>query len=68
MEIIDSQKLKFAMIHNSIGVNPLARMANIQAKIISKFLKSNSRIRLSTLGKLSRALNISANDLIISEV
>ena len=67
MEKISKIKLRDAMIAACVGVNQLARMANVNVHTIIKFLKSNSKIRLSTLGKLSRALNISPEDLIISE-
>lgn len=65
MEIISCEKLKNAMIRKAIGVSALAKMAQVQTKIISKFLKTDSNIRLSTLGKISAALNCDGNDLII---
>ena len=68
MERLSKTKLKAAMIDACVGVNQLAQMADLQPATVSKFLKADLPIRLPTLGKLSRALNISANDLIISEV
>ena len=69
MERLSKTKLKAAMIDACVGVNQLAQMADVQPATVSKFLKADDLpIRLPTLGKLSRALNISANDLIISEV
>ena len=67
MEKISKIKLRDAMIAACVGVSQLARMANVKAHTIIKFLKNDSKIRLSTLGKISRALNISPEDLIISE-
>ena len=59
METISSQKLKNAMIRNCIGVSALAKVANVQTKIISRFLKSDSSsVRLSTLGKICKALGV----------
>lgn len=65
MEVISSQKLKKAMIRRCIGVSALAKTANVQIKIISRFLKSDSNIRLSTLGKIADALNCNGEELIL---
>ena len=67
MEKISKIKLRDAMFAACVGVIQLAQMANIRPATVTKFLKNDSRIRLSTLGKISRALNISPEDLIISE-
>ena len=67
METISSQKLKSAMIRNCIGVSALAKAANVQTKIISRFLKSDSSsVRLSTLGKICAALNCDGEELILN--
>lgn len=68
MEIISSQKLKKAMIHRCIGVSALAKAANVQIKIISRFLKSDSSIRLSTLGKIAAVLDMDGEELILKEM
>lgn len=68
MEVISSQKLKNAMIRKAMGVSALAKLAKVQTKIISKFLKTNSNIRLSTLGKISAALNCDGEELILKEM
>lgn len=67
METISSQKLKNAMIRKCIGVSALARAAKVQTKIISRFLKVDSSIRLSTLGKISAALDVDGEELILKE-
>ena len=58
MEVISREKLKKAMIRKCIGVSALAKAANVQNKIISHFLKDDSKIRLSTLGKICKALDV----------
>lgn len=68
MEIISSQKLKKAMIRRCIGVSALAKAANVQIKIISRFLKSDSSIRLSTLGKIAAVLDMDGEELILKEM
>lgn len=64
MEILNSKKLKNLMILRCTNISQLAKSANVQDKIISKFLKADSNIRLSTLGKICRALNCSPNELL----
>ena len=67
MEKISNEKLKSAMIENCVGVLELSRRAKIQASVISRLLKGDSSIRLPTLGKISKALSVSANDLLLKE-
>lgn len=64
---ISTARLQKAMIENCVGVLELSRRAKIQAGIISRLLKKDSAIRLPTLGKISKALNISADDLLLKE-
>ena len=68
METISSQKLKNVMIRKCIGVSALAKAANVQTKIISRFLKADSSIRLSTLGKIADALNVDGEELVLKEM
>ena len=65
LEKLSKTKLKAAMITACVGVNQLAEKAEVQPATISKFLKADSPIRLPTLGKISKALGISPDDLII---
>ena len=67
MEKISRIKLRDAMINACIGTRKLAQLAEVQPATISKFLKADSPIRLSTLGKISKALGVNANDLILKE-
>lgn len=64
---MSKSKLKAAMIAACVGVNQLAQRAEIQPATVSKFLKADSPIRLPTLGKISKALGVSAQDLILGE-
>ena len=57
MERLFGESLKAAMITNCLGVEELARLANVKPYLISKWLGADvSRVRLSTLGRISRAL------------
>lgn len=67
MEKLSKTKLKAAMIAACVGVNQLAKKADVQPATVSKFLKADSPIRLPTLGKISKALGVSAQDLILGE-
>ena len=58
MEVLNSQKLKNLMIFKCMSISQLAKLANVQETIIAKFLKSDAKIRLSTLGKICKALDI----------
>ena len=69
MEKISKQKLKAAMLDTGMGVKELSRQAGITQCLVSKFLKDDySTVRLPTITKLSRALNIPAVDLILEGV
>lgn len=67
MEKMSKNKLKAAMIVAGVGVKRLAQMADVQPATISRFLKSDSLIRLPTLSKISKALGVNAQDLISEE-
>lgn len=65
MERISKQKLKSVMIAAGLGTKKLAELTGLTQPLISRFLKNEySTVRLPTLSKLSKALNVSAQDLI----
>ena len=66
MEVLNSQKLKNLMIFKCMSISQLAKAANVQETIIAKFLKADSKIRLSTLGKICAALNCDGEELILN--
>lgn len=68
LEKLSKNKLKVAMVTACIGTSKLAQLAEVQPATISKFLKADSPIRLPTLGKISRALNVSPQDLILEGI
>lgn len=68
MERLSIRALKNAMILQGFGVTELSKRAKIQANLISSWLKREKvLVRLPTLSKLSKALNISAENLIFEE-
>ena len=68
METMSVKALKGAMILAGFGVSELSKRAEIQQPLISKWLKREKvSVRLPTLSKISRALNVSADDLILEE-
>lgn len=69
MEKISRRKLKSAMINAGLGVTALSKAAGITQCLVSKFLKDDySTVQLPTITKLSRALNVPADDLILEGV
>lgn len=59
MERIFGYQLKKAMIQCCIGVQELSAMTGIRVARLSRILAANeSRVRLSTLGRLAQALKI----------
>lgn len=68
MIAIDKKKLQAAMFAKGFGVYQLAEIAGIAPSIASKILsKDGSMVRLPTVSKLSKALNVPAQDLISEE-
>ena len=68
METMNIKALKAAMILRGVGVKALAEISGLQAYLISQWLKQKQvRVRLPTISKLSKALHISAFDLIMEE-
>ena len=66
METLNIKSLKSAMILAGVGVSELSKRAKIQQALVSKWLKREKvSVRLPTLGKISKALGISPDDLII---
>lgn len=65
MEKVSTTKLKAAMIAAQIGVNALAKAAGLQPVTITRILKGDSeQVRFPTVGKLSRALNCSPDEIL----
>lgn len=59
MERIFGSKLKSVMIQKCCGVEELAKLSGVKSYRISQLLSANvSPVRLSTLGKISRALGV----------
>lgn len=59
MERVFGRKLKSVMIQKCVGVEELARLSGVKSYRISELLSTDvSKVRLATLGKLSRALDI----------
>lgn len=59
MERIFGYQLKRAMIQNCVGVQELSEKTGIRVARLSRILAANeSRVRLSTLGRLAQALKI----------
>lgn len=68
METISIKALKATMISAGVGVSELSKRAEIQQALISKWLKREKvSVRLPTLGKISKALGVSPQDLILEE-
>lgn len=65
MEKIDKIKLRDAMLAKTFGVTELAQAANVSPVIITKFLKADSNCRLPTISKLSKALQIEPQELLL---
>ena len=69
MENMSVKALRAAMILQDVGVTELARRAKIQTNLVSIWLKREKvSVRLSTLGKISKALHIPADELLCSEI
>lgn len=65
MECIRVKNLKNAMLAANVGVCELAKLANLQQCLVSRWLKKEKiSVRLPTLAKLSRALGVNADNLI----
>lgn len=58
MTKIDVENLKLAMINAGVGTTKLAEMAGVAYCSISLILKGNSNVRLPTISKLAKALNV----------
>ena len=67
MEVISAEKLKLAMIRAGVGTTQLAKLAGVQACVISKILNRNSKVRLMTISKISKVLNVEGEELILKE-
>lgn len=67
MEKINRQKLKNAMLRANVGVVTLAKMANITQSHISKLLRKDCQVRLPTVGKIAKALQVDATNLLVTE-
>lgn len=64
METLNHEKLKAAMIAAGVGVNTLADSAGITPCHISNLIKSDCAVRLPTLAKIAKALNVPAQSLL----
>ena len=65
MEIISKTKLRDAMLAKCIGVSDLARLADVTAVTISNLLKADSPCRLPTIARISKALQIKPQTLLV---
>lgn len=69
MESMSVKKLKAAMIQRNYNISELARRSEIQANLISRWLKREKvSVLYSTIGKLCKALNVSPESLLSEEV
>ena len=67
MAKISQKNLQAAMIDKCIGILELAKRAGLQPAIVGRLLKKNSNVHLPTLAKISKALDVPADDLILKE-
>ena len=65
---IDKEKLKSAMINNNMNMSKLAEESKVSKSQISRLIKEDTKmIRLDTLGKIAKALDIDYKDLLKEE-
>jgi len=59
--------LKLAMLNKGYSMNKLADMSGLGKVTVSKVIKRGSTTRQETIYKMAKALDLKAEDLIISE-
>lgn len=64
MNVVSSQALRNAMLLKCVGVAELAKLAGVQASVVSKILRRDSPCRLPTISRLCTALGISPNEIL----
>ena len=62
---IDKEKLKSAMINNNMNMSNLAEESKVSKSQISRLIKEDTKmIRLDTLGKIAKALDVDYKELL----
>ena len=62
---IDKEKLTASMIKNKMNMSKLAEESEVSKSQISRLIKEDTKtIRLDTLGKLAKALDVDYKDLL----
>lgn len=62
---IDKEKLKSAMINNNMNMSKLAEESKVSKSQISRLIKEDTKmIRLDTLGKIAKALDVDYKELL----
>lgn len=62
---IDKEKLKSAMISNNMNMSKLAEESKVSKSQISRLIKEDTKmIRLDTLGKIAKALDVDYKELL----
>ena len=61
---LDAEKLKLAMVTQNFNVASLARAAGLSPACVNGYLNHGRRVRLDSLGKLIKALNVSLDDIV----
>ena len=64
IDYFDSGAIRGLMLNAGVGVSDLARQADLSPSTISKLSRVDTRARIPTLGKLSRALNVPPSELL----
>ncbi|MBU5308524.1 helix-turn-helix domain-containing protein [Clostridioides mangenotii] len=64
---LDLKVLKLAMLNKGYSMNKLAEMSDLGKVTVSRVVKRGSTNRQETIFKMAKALDLKAEDLIISE-
>lgn len=61
---VNVEKLKTAMIKACMGSTALAKTAHVGSATIARILHGENDVQLSTVGKLSKALNVDFREIV----
>lgn len=65
---VDAAKFKAVLLQRCLSLAAVARQAGLNVITVSQMTKRNCRVRLTTLGKIARALQIEPTVLTLKEV
>ena len=64
MIVLDSQKFKNVLLQRSLNLNTVATHCKLNPATVSKMTAQNCRVHFSTLGKVSKFLQVEPTTLI----